>query len=269
MTIAMLAAGIGASAAMFTVVDAVLLRPLPYQNPGQLVEIMEAGKNGSTMFGAPYVDLQQWRERSRTLQSIAFHTWDKPTSYIEGDTGPVQVNTPAVSKNLFRTLGIRPAIGQDFTGDDWDKQNNKTIILSDAVWRDAFGADRNILGRVVRINGKSYTVIGVMPRAFQFPFNPEKPQIWIPAELGDYDKVRTAPIDYRIIARLRDGVSFRQAESELKVIQSGVAQLYTDPQAREKVQSVEMHLYSDAIVEGNIREGLYALLAAAGMLWLI
>jgi predicted permease len=269
MTIAMLAAGIAASAAMFTVVDAVLLRRMPYRNPGQLVEIMEAGKNGSTMFGAPYVDLQQWRERSRTLQSIAFHTWDKPTSYIEGDTGPVQVNTPAVSKNLFRTLGVGPALGHDFSGDDWEKQNIKTIILSDAVWRDGFGADRNILGRIVRINGKSYTVIGVMPRGFQFPFNPEKPQIWIPAELGDYDKVRTAPIDYRIIARLRDGVTLQQALSELKVIQTGVAQLYTDPQAREKVQSVEMRLYSDSIVEGNIREALFALLAAAGMLWLI
>jgi len=96
MTIAMLAAGIGASAAMFTVVDSVLLRPLPYRSPSQLVEIVEAGKKGSTMFGAPYVDLQQWRERSRTLQSIAFHTWDKPTSYIEGYTGSVQVKTPRV-----------------------------------------------------------------------------------------------------------------------------------------------------------------------------
>ena len=269
MTVAMLAAGIGASAAMFTVVDAVLLRPLPYQNPGQLVEIMEAGKSGSTMFGAPYVDLQQWRERSRTLQAIAFHTWDKPTSYIEGDTGPVQVNTPRVSKNLFKTLGVRPALGQDFSGDDWEKQSSTTIILSDAAWRDGFGADRNILGKVVRINGNAYTVIGVMPRGFQFPFNPEKPQVWIPVELGDYDKARTAPVDYRIIARLRDEGSLHQALSELKVIQTGVAQLYTDPHDREKVQSVEMHLYSDSIVEGNIKEALLALLAAAGMLWLI
>lgn len=268
---AMLAAGIGASAAMFTVVDSLLLRPMPYGKPGQLVQIREAGKKGPSMFGAPYIDIQQWRERSRTLQEIAFHTYDKPTSYIEGTTGSVQVNTPKVSKNLFATLGVRPAIGQDFDANEWEKQTNNTVMLSDAAWRDGFGADRNILGKVIRVNGNSYTVIGVMPRGFQFPFNPEKPQIWIPVELGDRDKVRTKneAVDYRIIARLRDGVSLKQAESELKVIQSGIAQLYTDPHARENVQSVEIMLYSDSIVAGNVKKALLALLAAAGMLWLI
>ena len=87
----MLAAGIAASAATFTVVDSVLLRPLPYRKPDQLVQIREAGKKGASMFGAPYMDIQQWRERSRSLQAIAFHTYDKPTSFLEGNSGPVQV----------------------------------------------------------------------------------------------------------------------------------------------------------------------------------
>jgi predicted permease len=271
LSVAMLAAGIAASAAMFTVVDSVLLRPLPYRNPDQLVQIREAGKKGASMFGAPYMDIQQWRERSRTLQAIAFHTYDKPTSYIEGNTGPVQVNTPKVSKNLFATLGVRPAIGQDFDTDEWEKQPNNTVMLSDTAWRDGFGADRNILGKIIRVNGNAYTVVGVMPRGFQFPFNPEKPQIWIPVELRDRDKVRTKneAIDYRIIARLKNGVSLQQAESELRVIQSGVAPLYSDPHARENADSVESMLYSDTIVEGNVREALLALLAASGMLWLI
>ncbi len=269
--IAMLASGMAASAAMFTVIDAVMLRRLPYRNPDQLVQIREAGAKGSSRFGAPYVDLQQWRERSRTLETIAFHTYDKPTSYIEGNLGPVQVNTPKVSKNLFATLGVNPAIGQDFGADEWEKQTNKTVILSDTVWRDGFGADQNILGKIVRVNGNAYTVIGVMPRGFQFPFNPEKPQVWIPVELGDVDKVRTkneAP-DYRIVARVRNGVTLKQAESELKVIQSGVARLYTDPHAREEVQFVEMISYSDSIVEGNVKEALVALLIAAVLLWII
>jgi hypothetical protein len=271
LSVAMLAAGIAASAAMFTVVDSVLLRPLPYRNPDQLVQIREAGKKGASMFGAPYMDIQQWRERSRSLQAIAFHTYNKPTSYIEGNTGPVQVNTPKVSKNLFATLGVRPAIGQDFDANEWEKQTNRTVMLSDTVWRDGFGADRNILGKIIRVNGNAYTVVGVMPRGFQFPFNPEKPQIWIPVELGDRDKVRTKneAVDYRIIARLKNGVSLQQAESELRVIQSGVARLYTDPHARENAESVEIMMYSDTIVEGNVREALLALLAAAGMLWLI
>jgi hypothetical protein len=113
--VATLAIGIGASATMFTVVDQVLLRPLPYDAPAQLVEIKEAGKNGPSMFGAPYLDIEQWRERSRSLQSIAFHTYDKPTSFLEGISGPVQVTTPNVSTNLFATLGVvRPQGRESF-----------------------------------------------------------------------------------------------------------------------------------------------------------
>jgi MacB-like periplasmic core domain len=186
-----LATGIAASMAMFTVVDHVLLRPLPYDNAGQLVEIKEAGIKGPLMFGGTFLDIQQWRERSRTLQAIAFHTYDKPTSFLEGNAGPVQVNTPKVSTNLFATLGVKPAMGREFddsTADEFARSSDaKTAVLSDVVWRDGFGADPNILGKVLRVNGNSYTVIGVMPRGFQFPFNPEKPQIWIPIELGESD----------------------------------------------------------------------------------
>jgi predicted permease len=270
----MLAVGIGASVAMCTVVDHVLLRSMPYRDAEQLVQLREAGTKGPSMFGAPFLDIQQWRERSRTLQGIAFHTYDKPTSFLEGTNGPIQVNTPKVSSNLFATLGVSPVIGRDFDarlGHDSLKESNKTAVLSDSVWRDGFGADRDILGKVVRLNGESYTVIGVMPRGFQFPFNPEKPQIWIPIELGDSDKVRTkneAP-DYRIIARLRDDVSIEQAKAELRVIQSEVAKLYTDPHARENVQSVDVQSYRDSAVEGNVREALLALVAAASTLWLI
>jgi len=259
---------------MCTVVDHVLLRSMPYRDAEQLVQLREAGTKGPSMFGAPFLDIQQWRERSRTLQGIAFHTYDKPTSFLEGTNGPIQVNTPKVSSNLFATLGVSPVIGRDFDarlGHDSLKESNKTAVLSDSVWRDGFGADRDILGKVVRLNGESYTVIGVMPRGFQFPFNPEKPQIWIPIELGDSDKVRTkneAP-DYRIIARLRDDVSIEQAKAELRVIQSEVAKLYTDPHARENVQSVDVQSYRDSAVEGNVREALLALVAAASTLWLI
>ena len=273
-SVGILATGIGASAAMFTVVDQVLLRRMPYPDPNELVQVREAGNKGPSMFGAPFMDIQLWRERSRTLQSIAFHTYDKPTSYLEGVNGPVQVNTPKVSGNLFATLGVRPAIGRDFArsdGNDFSKENANTVLLSDSVWRDGFGADQNILGKSVRLNGNSYTVIGVMSRGFQFPLNAERPQIWIPIVLGDSDKVRTKneAHEYTIIARLKDAVSIAQATAELKVIQSDVAKLYTDPHARENVQSVEVESYRDSLIEGNVRQALFALLAAAGVLWLI
>ncbi|HXM11712.1 MAG TPA: ABC transporter permease [Terriglobales bacterium] len=272
--IATLATGIGVSAAMFTVVDRVLLRPLPYHASAQLVEIKEAGKTGPSMFGAPFLDIEQWRERSHSLQGIAFHTYDKPTSFLEGNSGPVQVNTPKVSANLFATLGVEPAMGRDFKDSIEEfvrKGDTKRAVLSDAVWRDGFGADSNILGKVIKLNGNSYTVIGVMPRGFQFPFNPEKPQIWIPIELGESDKsrIKNATPEYRIIARLRNGFSVDAAKAELTVIQAEVVKQYTDPHTRENVTSVEVRAYSESVVEGNVREALLALLAASGVLWLI
>ena len=149
--------------------------------------------------------------------------------------------------------------------------DTEMAVLSDAVWRDGFGADSNILGKVIKLNGNPYTVIGVMPRGFQFPFNPEKPQIWIPIELGESDKsrIKNATPEYRIIARVRNGFSIHAAKAELAVLQAEVAEQYTDPRARENVTSVEVRAYSESVVEGNVRSALLALLAAAGVLWLI
>jgi putative ABC transport system permease protein len=134
--IATLATGIAASAAMFTVVDRVLLLPLPYGAAAQLVEVRESGKNGPSMFGAPFPDIEQWRGRSQSLQAIAFHTYDKPTSFLEGNSGPVQVNAPKVSPNLFLTLGVEPAMGCGFEdlsiGEFARNGDTRTAILSDA-----------------------------------------------------------------------------------------------------------------------------------------
>ena len=270
-----LALGSGASTAMFTVVDHVLLRRLPYDEATQLVEIKEAGKEGPSMFGAPFLDLQQWRERSHGLQSVAFHTYVKPVCFLDGGTTSLQVNAPKVSANLFSTLGVRPAMGRDFNQEHSDgfaqTGDAKTILLSDPVWRDGFAADPDILGRVVRLNGDSYTVIGVMPRGFQFPFNTEKAQVWRPITLGDADKARTTGItpEYRVVARLKKGVAVDAARVELKVIQAEVAKEYTDPEAREAVGSVELQKYDDSIVEGKVREALLTLGAASAVLWLI
>src|SRR5439155_20553354 len=103
-------------------------------------------------------------------------------------------------------------------------------------------------------------VIGVMPRGFQFPINTEKPQVWIPIELGESDKARikNSTPEYRIIARLKDSAGIDTAEAELRVIQAEVAKQYTDPYAREEVTSVELQRYGESVVEGNVREALLA-----------
>jgi predicted permease len=271
--IATLTLGLGATAAMFTVVDHVLLRPLPYQDSSHLVTINESGKKGLNG-GTPFLDLQQWHQRSRELQDIAFYSATNHVSFLEGNTASTRVNVPQVSANLFEVLGVYPAIGRGFEGQpDGSVLAGEThnIILSDPVWRTTYGGDSSILGKVVKLNGQSYVIVGVMPRGFTFPFGDANPQVWLPRVIGDKDAVRAANTtpNYGVIARLKPGVSLDIAESELKVIQSDVAKEYTDPYDRDRVTSIKLQRYDDTLVGSDLKKALLALFAASGVLWLI
>jgi predicted permease len=272
--IATLALGLGATAAMFTVVDRVLLRPLPYKDSGQLVEIKESGKRGTVSFGTPYLDIQQWRQRSRSLKEIAFYSSDKHISFLDGNTASTQVNAPQISANLFGLLGIHPAIGRDFEGQNDGaalSQEEHSLILSDPVWRTTYGSDPNILGKVVKLNGESYIVVGVMPRGFTFPFNGAMPLVWLPRVIRDKDTVRTRNItpSYQVIARLNSDATLPATQSELKAIQPEVAKEYADPYDRDLVTSVQLQRYDDSLVDSDLRKSLLALFGASGVLWLI
>ncbi len=273
-----LALGLGATIAMFTVVDRVLLRPLPYQRAHQLVEIKEAGSKGVVGWGAPFLDIEQWQRQNRTLRQIAFH---EPTGdlghlyFLEGNNGATQVNAPRISANLFPMLGVRPALGRGFSeaaeSGGVRAEDEHTILLSDSLWRDAYGADPAILGKVVKLSGQLYTVIGVMPRGFSFPFSAGHPLVWRPVVLGDTDKIRTRRGNptYQAVGRLRAGISPKTAEAELKVIQAEVAKGYTDPYDREQVKSIQVQRYGDSLVDADLRRSLLALFGASGVLWLI
>ena len=271
--IATLTLGLGATAAMFTVVDRVLLRPLPYQDSRQLVTINEAGKKGVTG-GTPLLDLRQWKQRSHTLQEIAFYRPTNHVSFLEGNTASTHVDAPEVSANLFAVLGVQPAMGRGFDGQSdgsvlaGDAHN---LILSDSVWRTTYGADANILGKVVKLNGESYVIVGVMPRGFAFPFGDANPDVWLPKVIGTKDMVRTPNTTptYQVIARLKPHLSPGTAESELEVIQSDVAKDYTDPYDRERVTSIKLQRYEDTLLGSDLRKALLALFGASGVLWLI
>jgi predicted permease len=272
--IATLALGLGATAAMFTVVDHVLLRPLPYKNPRQLIEIKEAGKRGTVSFGTPLLDLHQWQQRSHSLQEIAFYSASNHISFLDGNTGFTHINAPEVSSNLFSLLGVHPALGRGFQGQSDGSVlagEAHSMILSDPVWRTTYGRDPNILGRVVKLNGESYVVIGVMPRGFTFPFGDGIPHVWLPRMIGDKDTVRTRNVtpNYSVIARLKPDVSLQTAESELKVIQADVAKQYADPYDRDMVTSIKLQRYDDSLVGSDLRKALLALFGASGILWLI
>ena len=271
-----LALGLGATAAMFTVVNRVLFRTMPYKDAGRLVVIQESGRRGAQTW-APFVDINQWQGRAKSFEGIAFYPSGRSIAFLDGDAGAEQVSHVPVSTNLFRVLGVQPAMGRGFADDKDDKNagfattgDEHTAVLSDAIWRDAFGGDRKILGRVVKISGQSYTVVGVMPRGFGFPMGTADPQVWTAVALSDADKTwQSHGVTYSVVGRLKRGVSVAAAEAEMKVIQVDVAKGYTDPYRRDLVTSAKVERYDDSLVGTSVRRALLALFAASGVLWLI
>ncbi|HVW78978.1 MAG TPA: ABC transporter permease [Alloacidobacterium sp.] len=270
--IATLALGIAAPAAMFTVVDRVLLRPLPYANAERLASIRlkrQDGKGSDPL----YLDLQEWRRWSHSFDQIGFYHWAAGRSFLEGKTSTDTVEAYYVSSNLFRVLGALPELGRDFSeGKDAFAENSEwnNVILSDSAWRQMFGADPAILGKSVKINGELFLVIGVMPRNFSFPYDRKMPQIWRVARLDDTDKVRSdrSP-HYSVIGRLRNGITYGQAQAELSTMQKQIALGYVDADTRRDSSAVELEAYVSTLVASDTQRALVMLLVASGVLWLI
>jgi predicted permease len=274
-----LALGIGAATAMFTVVDHVLLRPLPFRDANRLVAIQEHGSVDSRVSGVLWPDVEQWIAQSRGFSQIAFSRGMPGRNFLEGAQGDMQIDGTEVSPNLFATLGVEPAVGHDFIEEPVGAgagKNADTVILSDAAWREAYGADGAIVGKSVRINDKSYVVIGVMPRGFDFPFGStsrlgaSSPKIWTTITLGDHDKTRyfNSP-QYAVIARLRQGVSIETANAEMSTVQKRLASQYADADLRKFHSDADVVSYADSLVAADLKKALLALFAASGVLWLI
>ena len=269
-----LALGIGAAAAMFTVVDHVLLRALPYKDAGRLVQLQEGGRDAKTFFYTPWVDLAQWREENRSFEEMAFSTGMSGRTYLAGNSAALLVGGTEVSPNLFAMLGVNAALGRGLIAEPpgfGAVKNAGTIVLSDAVWRSAFGGDKNIVGRVVRLNDKPYTVAGVMPAGFRYPLDRgANGQVWTAIELGAKDQGRDYDSEhYEVMARLRRGVKLETAIAEMATIQKRVAAQYQDAELRDDHRVVQVERYGDSLIDTNVKKALLALLAAAGVLWLI
>ncbi len=269
---ATLALGIAAPAAMFTVVDRVMLRPLPYKDTGRLMQVELRREDGRTS-DPLYLDLQEWRRWNKSFEKIGFYNWASGRNFLEGKTGTVPVESYRVSANLFDVLGVAPALGRDFRGgsESFAKSGDANgVVLSDSAWREMFGADAGIVGKTVKVSGVAYTVIGVMPRGFSIPYQGEHLQVWTLVQFDDNDKGRTdrSP-GYNVIGRLRPGVNRKQAEVEISTLQRQIAQGYADAAARTDSSAAAVTSYADTLVESDTKKALLMLLAAAGVLWVI
>ncbi len=269
-----LALGIGAAAAMFTVVDHVLLRRLPYREASRLVLIYEGGSNLNTYFLAPWLDIELWRSQSRSFEDIAFSTGMGGRTYLRGNSEALQVDGESVSPNLFAMLGAKTAMGRGFIAEQPSFSAGKNaggIVLSDAVWQSAFGGDKNIVGRVVRVNDEPYTVLGVMPSGFVYPAETHQfAQVWTVIQLGAKDQGRDyLSNQYEVLARLKPGVKLEAAAAEMAAIQKSVAAEYKVPEQRAEHTESRVQRYADSLINTDVKKALLALLAAAGVLWLI
>ena len=270
-----LALGIGSAAAMFTVVDHVLLQPVPYRDPGRLVQIQETDRK-TLERGAPWLDIEQWMNQSHSFSEVAMSAPLGGRNYLEGQDSAWEVSGQQVTANLFHVIGVEPQLGRGFVAErpSFTAGNNTgTIVLSDALWREAFGENRSIVGRAIRIDGKSYTVVGVMPRGFTYPagaFDNRRTQVWIPISLGERDRSRDKnPETYTVLARLRPQVTLDKARAEMTLIQKRVAAEYSNPDMRSQSGFVKLENYSNTLVNEDVRKALLALLMASVVLWLI
>ncbi|MBT9329621.1 ABC transporter permease [Paracidobacterium acidisoli] len=270
-----LALGIGAATAMFTVVDHVMLRPLPYAQADRLVTLSEASQTGRPGFGVTYPDVRAWAEQSHAVEKAAFYNRLSPRDFLQNGDASVRVSGELVSANLFDVLGVHPQLGRGFDEDASGLATNgnpNVMVLSYGAWQTVFHGDTEIAGRAVKVNTDTYTVVGVMPQGFSFPFDAaaEAPQIWVLGQPGPKDMLRNSDTpNYEVIARLRQGIAESAAAAELNTLQKQVVQGYADAQSREDRAVVRLRNYADTVVDADLKRALLVLSAATGVLWLI
>ncbi|PYY13902.1 MAG: hypothetical protein DMG61_11765 [Acidobacteria bacterium] len=255
-----LALGIGANTAIFSIIYAVLLRPLPYQKPGQLVRLYETeAAPGNYPFTGP--DFLDWKTQNHSFQDLTLISWAHSMN-LSGSGEPDHVMGIPTESNFFSLLGARPLLGRTWAADEDEPGHDHVLILSYGLWQSHFGGDQNILGRDVELNGEKYNVIGVMPAGFHFP---SEAQLWIPQDMDTKSLGQRGSHSFRAFGRLKPGVSLQQAQSEMSVIASRLEQQYPDSNYKVGASLVELH--EDMV--GESRMSLLMMLWAVALVLLI
>jgi putative ABC transport system permease protein len=260
-----LALGIGANTAIFSVVHGVVLRPLPYDAPDELVRVLGYNRDRGLDFGTiSYPNYLDYRERNRSFTGMAIYDQWRPT--LLGDE-PVRVPGASVGASFFDVLGVRPALGRLFLPDEDGPGSAQVVVLRHDFWRDRFGADPAVMGRSINLGGTPYTVVGVLPASWEDPGlsgSWEAPQLFRPPPAYFANAARGSR-SYTAIARLQPGVARAAAEADLNGIIGELAELYPESNAN---RALAVRLLRDDIV-GGARTPLWIVFAAAGLVLLI
>ena len=257
-----LALGIGINAAMFSVVDQVLLRSMPFPHPEDVVQMAVRTESGG-FAPTSLLDIQDWQARSHSFQQIAYYTEQVPT--LGGNSNPRLIPQIVSSSNLFDLLQARAMMGRTFVPEDSKSGHNNVVILGAAIWQGVYHADTQILGRSIAVNGIPYTVIGVMPNGFAFPANTGENSIWTPIPADEKSMQDRSSAMLSVIGRLRPGVTLTAATHEMNSIHQQLVHQYPKD---EDVNPVHMERYAN-VVTGTARPAIIALDIAVFVVWLI
>jgi putative ABC transport system permease protein len=255
-----LALGIGANTAIFSVIDAVLLRPLPFHNPGSLVRVYQTeAAPGNFPFSGP--DFLDWKKQNHSFEDMSLYGWGHDMNLSDAGRADHVVGVPTES-NFFTLLGARPLLGRTWAPGEDEPGKDNMVILSFGLWQSHFGGDSNIIGRNLELDAKKYTVIGVMPAGFHYP---SIAQFWMPQPMDANSLFPRGTHWASVIGRLKPAVTIEQAQAEMTLIAKRLEEQY--PDSNHKVGASLVPLHEDLV--GESRDSLLIMLWAVALVLLI
>ena len=218
-----LALGIGANTAIFSVVHAVLLKPLPYASPDRLVALFET-ESAEGQFPLTGQDFLDWRHDNQTFADMSVYSYQESTN-ASGGGEPEQIGVVRAQANFFNVVGVQPQIGRTFASGEDTEANRHVVVLSNAFWKSHFGRQREALGRQLTLNGSSYSVIGVMPAWYKVPGVAD---VWVPIDMSPKSLGPRGEHHLRALGRLKPGVTLAQARGDLKAVSAVYEKQFPD-----------------------------------------
>jgi putative ABC transport system permease protein len=253
-----LALGIGANSAIFSVINAVIIRPLPYPDADRLVWVWDTQPQ---LDRAPssLADFVDWREQNQSFEYMA--AYQDGNMFFDRGEGNEEIHVGLVTPDMFSLMKVSPVLGRTFTDEETRPGHFRVILLSYSLWKQRFASDENVIGQTVSLSGFPYTIIGVMPAGFGFP---NQAMLWRPFPI-DPNRIDRASHFLKVVARLKSNVALDQAQAEMSAIAGRLAEAFPEKIAGHGVKLESLH----EVLIGNIRPLLFVLLAAVGFVLLI
>ncbi|MGB9180684.1 MAG: ABC transporter permease [Pyrinomonadaceae bacterium] len=259
-----IALGVGANTTIFSVINSVLLRPLPFAESEKLIKVLGTdAKRGRNDLPTSFPNFTDWREQTQAFESMT--AYSEASATLAGSDGPEQIKGVAATADMFPALGVKTFLGRPFLAEEERPGSAPVAVISYGLWQRRFGSDRKLVGQQVMLDGKSTTIVGVMPPGFKFPLDAENPEIWSPLDpTSELNKSRGSRY-LSVVARLKASATIQQAQSEMEAVARRLEEQYPANNTGRGIRLIS--LYEDTV--GDVRPALLVLLFAVGCVLLI